>query len=88
VANLPPFWQWLREQRDRENPVGDLARNAIDDYKRGHRDVRSVRDLRSRIDSIGSSCALKALHSAPRERRHEIKALVLAPINKEKGSGE
>ena len=74
------FYLWLRQQRRRDDPVGDLAKDVWDDRRnlRGHT-VSAIRDRI--ISSGGCSQALAALDTAVAEyvfwlaglegRRHE-----------------
>ena len=64
------FWQWLQQQAGREDPIGDLASDAMADCRAGHTEVRSIGGLRARIDRLtGSSDAKQALDDALREWR-------------------
>lgn len=57
------FIPWLRQQKDRDDPVGDLARDLLRDP--GREKIRSVVALRSRL-SGGRVCqgALDAFEKA------------------------
>jgi hypothetical protein len=64
------FWSWLRKQKDRDDPVGDLARDATADYANGYKGVRSIGGLRARIESLGAGApAMQALDETLREWR-------------------
>jgi hypothetical protein len=67
------FAGWLRAQRHRDDPVGDLARDFVDDRRQGclGRAVRTARGLRSHIchrhDQVDTTLALAALERAHAE---------------------
>jgi hypothetical protein len=64
------FWSWLRKQKDRDDPVGDLARDAIADYANGYKGVRSIGGLRARVESLRAGVsAMQALDAALGEWR-------------------
>lgn len=44
------FFSWLAEQRDREDPIGDLARDVADDAG-FPRDLRGLSELSSYLSS-------------------------------------
>lgn len=54
---MTTFSAWLRLQRDREDPVGDLARDFIEGTLRGHhgRTYRTVHGFRRMLDRVGAS---------------------------------
>jgi hypothetical protein len=58
------FGVWLLEQRDRQDPVGDLARDYIAGGCRGY----SAREVRDHMTSVGASCyAANAMDQAVEE---------------------
>jgi hypothetical protein len=63
------FVNWLRQQRGRDDAVGDLARDALaDSALRGKR--FSVEDLRQRLIQLNACEGARiALHDARREYR-------------------
>jgi hypothetical protein len=63
------FNRWLRQQRDRDDPIGDLSRDYIDDCRRNKIGKRDVKDLRREIMRIGGFPALSALASALNQYR-------------------
>ena len=61
------FRAWLLSQTDRDDPIGDLARDVRHD--RGSR-ARTVRGVRQRILNVGGcDAAVDALEAAAREWR-------------------
>ena len=59
------FWRWLKRQRDREDPVGDLSRDALaDKHPKGVTQAWWLRHLRKHGACDG---ALRALKEAWRE---------------------
>jgi hypothetical protein len=46
------FNSWLRKQRYRDDRIGDLAQDYIDDCRMNHIPYRSIRSLRSRTCGI------------------------------------
>jgi hypothetical protein len=64
------FWQWLQQQTGREDPIGDLAEDAMADFHAGRTDVRSIGGLRARLARFdGCHEAKQALDEALREWR-------------------
>lgn len=62
------FVSWLRLQRHRNDPIGDLAKDALVDPELGPN--FSVEDLRQRlIDANACVGAREALHQARKEYR-------------------
>jgi len=55
------FNSWLRKQRRRNDPVGDLARDYIDDCRVSRIPYRSIRSLRSVISIAAGSALDEAL---------------------------
>ena len=61
----PSFWMWLKHQRDRDDPVGDIARDAQNDkcWPRGSPPWRRLR--RHLLDKHNpSEAAYDAMHRA------------------------
>ena len=63
-AKVMTFKLWLSRQRRRDDPVGDIARDAIADTLE-HR--RSVSALCARVEEIGSEAAKDAARRVARE---------------------
>lgn len=63
------FWQWLKKQKRRDDPVGDLARDAIADKVRQR---SSLQWWKRHLQSTGACPgAWRALDSAWREYKGE-----------------
>ena len=58
------FIAWLKKQKDRDDPIGDLAKDFIDDTKRRNRRKFTVEYLRS-VNAC--SDAIKAFNQATKE---------------------
>lgn len=66
-AARSPFHRWIEQQRDREDPIGDLACDVIRD-KYFPTGVQSVKEARKHLtNGLASRQALKALADAWRE---------------------
>ena len=66
-AARSPFHRWIEQQRDRDDPVGDLAYDVMRD-KRFPTGVRSLKEAKQYLGSgLGQGHAVKALSAAWRE---------------------
>ena len=66
-AARSPFHRWIEQQRDRDDPVGDLAYDVMRD-KRFPTGVQSLKEAKAYLGSgLGRSHAVKALTAAWRE---------------------
>ncbi len=65
------FNSWLRRQKDRDDPVGDLARDYIDDCRMSKLTYRSIRSLRSVISIAASGALDEALEEYKLARESE-----------------
>lgn len=66
-AARSPFHRWIGQQRDRDDPVGDLAYDVMRD-KRFPTGVRSLKEAKQYLGSgLGRGHAVKALSAAWRE---------------------
>lgn len=66
-AARSPFHRWIEQQRDRDDPVGDLAYDVMRD-KRFPTGVRSLKEAKQYLGSgMGRAHAVKALTAAWRE---------------------
>jgi hypothetical protein len=63
------FWQWLKRQKRRADPVGDIARDAIADVHPRQRRGSTVSWWREHITTEHTACdaAVDALERAGRE---------------------
>ena len=68
-----PFREWLRRQTDRRDPVGDLARDTVQDWRdRCGRLARTPDQLRQHLDATHPDAvpgAYRAIDRAEREWR-------------------
>jgi len=59
------FWPWLKRQSDRDDPIGDLSRDALADK---HRKGSTLASWRKHLEQRGAcGGALKALEEAWQE---------------------
>lgn len=59
------FWPWLKRQGDRDDPIGDLSRDALADK---HRKGSTLASWRKHLEQRGAcGGALKALEEAWQE---------------------
>ena len=73
MHNKPTFRQWLAAQRDRHDPVGDLARDVKDDKALGKRQFTPT-ELYEHVRSVsGYEPALEAAKAAAEEYGKPIK---------------
>lgn len=72
------FGKWLRIQKYRNDPVGDLARDAVEDKWQG----KTADSLRKRMNVLGAcSGAFDALKMAVRSYNKQIHPVVKRKVN-------
>lgn len=69
------FFEWLKNQVKRDDLIGDIARDIIDDARINNLDYQTVKEWKQRVEFQASSEAvLKAFKLAQREYNAQQKS--------------
>ena len=69
------FFEWLKDQVKRDDLVGDIARDIIDDARINSLDYQTVKEWKQRVEfQTSSEAVLKAFKLAQREYSAQLKS--------------